>query len=124
MKQILIVLALALSALPAFAGAKPKTYPASCDRVWAVVKRATAPPHYNFAMLDDAQKKGIVSTGNNLSGKRNLDITLSGVGDSCTVAIGGVFSGLVHNDKGDLFKRIEAELNQVPLSGSAPDARK
>ena len=80
MKQMLIVLALAFAALPAFAAAKPKTYPASCDRVWAAVKRATAPPHYNFAMMDDAQKKGIVSTGNSLSGKRNLDITLSGVG--------------------------------------------
>jgi hypothetical protein len=33
------------------------------------------------------------------------------------VAIGGAFSGLAHNDKGDLFKRIEEEFIQTP---SAP----
>jgi hypothetical protein len=94
----------------AAAGPKTKAYPANCDRVWAAVKTATAPPHYNFAQLDDAQKKGLISTGNNLSGKRYLDLTLSGSGDTCTVAIGGNFSGLVHNDKGDLFKRIDEAL--------------
>jgi hypothetical protein len=92
--------------------AKPKEniYPASCDRVWAAVKRATAPPHYNFAQLDDAQMKGMISTGNFATGKRVLDITLSGTGNSCTIAIGGIFSGLVHNDKGDLFDRIKRAL--------------
>jgi len=61
-------------------------------------------------MLDDAQKKGIVSTGNTLTGKRNLDITLTGSGGTCTVAVGGTFSGLVHDDKGDLFERIQMEI--------------
>lgn len=110
MKRALILLIATLTVIPAFAKPKTKAYPASCDRVWAAVKRATAPPHYNFAMMDDVQKKGIVSTGGALTGKRNLDITVSGTGDSCTVAVGGVFSGLVHNDKGDLFNRIEKEL--------------
>ena len=96
--------------VPALAAPKQKTFTANCDQVWVAVKRATAPPHYNFAMLDDAQKKGVVSTGNNLSGKRNLDLTLSGTGETCTVFLGGTFSGLAHNDKGDLFKRIESEL--------------
>jgi hypothetical protein len=30
------------------------------------------------------------------------------------VALGGNFSGITHNDKGDLFKRIEDALAQVP----------
>ena len=97
-------------AMPALAAPKQKTFTASCDQVWVAVKSATAPPHYNFAMLDDAQKKGVISTGNNLSGKRNLDLALSGSGETCTVALGGTFSGLAHDDKGDLFKRIESEL--------------
>jgi hypothetical protein len=100
MKYTVIVLALALTVSPAFAKPKEKTFPASCGRVWAAVKRATVPPHYNFAQLDDAQK-------------RYLDITLSGTGDTCTVAIGGNYSGLVHNDKGDLFKRIEEALAET-----------
>ena len=92
--------------------AKPRTkaYPANCERVWSAVKRAAVPPSYDFSMMDDAKMKGILITGTSLTGRRTLDITLSGSGDSCTVAIGGQFSGLVHNDKGDLFKRIEKEL--------------
>jgi hypothetical protein len=113
-KSVFIVLGLTLALVPAFAKPKAKTYPASCDRVWSAVKRASVLSQYNFAMLDDAQKKGILSTGNNLSGKRNLDITLTGTGDSCTVAIGGIFSGLVHNDKGDLFNRIEEGVMETP----------
>jgi hypothetical protein len=111
MKLTLTIIALG-TLVSGSAMAKPKTqsYPASCDRVWQAVKRASVPPHYNFSLWDEANKKGIVSTGNNLSGKRNLDITLTGTGDACTVAVGGMFSGLVHNDKGDLFKRISREL--------------
>jgi hypothetical protein len=123
LKQIIFVLT--ITSTPMFAAPKEKTFPANCDHVWAAVKRATAPPHYNFAMLDDAQKKGVISTGNNLSGKRNLDLALSGTGETCTISVGGMFSGLIHNDKGDLFKRIEDELKApqpepAPFSVGAP----
>jgi hypothetical protein len=113
MKQFLIALLLTAFAAPALAKPKEQVFAASCDRVWSAVKIATAPPHYNFAQLDDAQKKGIISTGNSFSGKRYLDITLTGSGETCTVAVGGNFSGISHNDKGDLFKRIEEALAQV-----------
>jgi hypothetical protein len=111
MKQIIFLLA--ISTISMLAAPKQKTFPANCDVVWAAVKRMTTPPHYNFAMLDDAQKKGIISTGNNLSGKRNLDLALSGTGDTCTISVGGMFSGLIHDDKGDLFRRIEDDLKIV-----------
>lgn len=114
MKRFLIALVLMAFANPVFAKPKEQVFAASCDRVWSAVKIATAPPHYNFAQLDDAQKKGIISTGNAFSGKRYLDITLTGSGETCTVALGGNFSGITHNDKGDLFKRIEDALAQVP----------
>jgi hypothetical protein len=109
-----------IAATPLIQG-KPKerTFPANCDRVWIAVKAATAPPHYNFAQLDDAQKRGIVSTGNFATGKRFLDITLIPKAESCTVAIGGSFSGLIHNDKGDLFARIADALASLPRSPSA-----
>jgi hypothetical protein len=122
MRISFMFLMLATMATTAFAKPKTQVYPASCDRVWAAVKRAAVPPHYNFAMLDEAQKKGMISTGDNLSGKRTLDITLAGTGDSCTVAVGGTFSGLVHNDKGDLFKRIEQQLTAPSVA--KPDEKK
>jgi hypothetical protein len=114
MKKSLVAILLIVCSYPTYGKPKEKIYPASCDRVWAAVKVATAPPHYNYAQLDEAQKKGIISTGNTLSGKRYLDITLTGSGDSCTVAVGGNFSGLAHDDKGDLFKRIDEALVAAP----------
>lgn len=122
MKRLLT--ALVLVTVPTTAFAKPKTqaYPANCDRVWAAVKLAAIPPHYNFAMLDDAQKKGIISTGSGLTGKRILDITLTGKGDSCSVSVGGAFSGLAHNDKGDLFARIQKEL--ITPAAPKPEEKK
>lgn len=122
-KVVTIVLTLAVAS-SALAKPKEKMYPASCDRVWVAVKQATAPPHYNFAQLDDAQTKGIVSTGNFATGKRILDIALSGTGNTCTVAIGGAFSGLVHNDKGDLFERIQEALAETPESTPETGAAK
>ena len=106
----IISFALALLALPLIAAPQKKTLPYSCDQVWAAVKRASIPPHYTFAMLDDAQKKGIVSTGTRFSGQRNLDIALSASGDKCTVSVFGAWSGIQNDDKGDLFKRLEAEI--------------
>jgi hypothetical protein len=123
MKQCFMAVILTTLASPIFAKPKEQVYAASCERVWAAVKIATAPPHYNFSQLDDAQKKGIVSTGNAFSGKRYLDITLTSSGETCTVALGGNFSGITHNDKGDLFKRIEDALAQVPIE-ETPEAKK
>jgi hypothetical protein len=119
---------LAICSTPAFAKPRLRTYQSPCSQVWPAVKRATAPPHYNFAQMDDAQMKGLVSTGNNWSGKRYLDITLTApTPGSCTVAVGGQYSGLEHNDKGDLFNRIDDELKSgapaSPAGTAAPAAK-
>ncbi len=120
--RVVGLLALATSSAVAFAKPKVKIYPQNCNQVWAAVKTATASSHYNFAQLDDAQKKGMVSTGNNWSGKRYLDIALtSPTPDTCDVAVGGVFSGLAHDDKGDLFGRIEEAL-KAPPQAATPSA--
>ena len=66
MKQLLIAMVLVAFAAPVFAKPKEQVFTASCNQVWSAVKIATAPPHYNFAQLDDAQKKGIVSTGDTI----------------------------------------------------------
>ena len=115
-----VVVLLILSPI-AFAKPKLRIFQASCDQVWGAVKKATAPPHYNFAQLDDAQKKGIVSTGNTLTGKRYLDITLTApTPDTCSVALGGQFSGLTHDDKGDLYTRIDEALKSAAAPTSQP----
>jgi hypothetical protein len=110
MKRTLLLLILSIAATPAVAGTREKTYPVGCDRLWAAIKATSVPPRYNYAVLDDGQRKGVVSTGSGLSGKRYLQISLAGSGDTCTLAIDGVFSGLAHDDKGDLLKRVDEAL--------------
>jgi hypothetical protein len=88
--------------------ARTITYPVSCERVWKAVEVVAAGKEYTSSMLDDKRYKAELVTGHgNWTGKRSLYITLTGSGDTCEVAIEGVFSGLAHNDKGDLFKRHE-----------------
>jgi len=126
MKYTLIVLVLALAASPAFAKPRTKTYRSSCERIWKVVESIpTGPGHpYSSSMLDDKRLKAQFVTGHGaLTGKRTLYLTLSGTGDTCEVAVEGVFSGLAHNDKGDLFKRIEEALTETPPE-SKPEPKK
>jgi hypothetical protein len=95
-----------------FAKSKEKVYPISCEKLWAAVKKTAGPPYYNVSQMNDANKTGLVVAGTALSGTRMLSIALTGEGDSCTLSIQGAFSGLAHNDKGDLLKRIEQNVSQ------------
>ena len=125
MKILVISLILLVTVSPALAKPATKTYPHSCEKIWQVVESTpTGPGHpYSSSMLDDKRLKAEFVTGHGAwTGKRTLYLTLSGTGDTCTVAIEGVFSGLAHNDKGDLFKRIEEALPK--MSSSSPEAKK
>ena len=60
--------------------------------------------------LNDQDLSGSFTTGSAWSGVRPIAFSLSGTGNACTVSVTGHFSGLIHNDKGDFFSRIEAAL--------------
>ena len=109
-----------LQASVAFAKPKPKTktYPASCATVWEITK-ATVQEHYDVLSLNDQTQSGSFTTGSAWTGVRPIAFSLSGSGDSCTVAVTGHFSGLIHNDKGDFFKRIEEDLNRRAVQASS-----
>lgn len=97
--------------------AKPKpamrTYAASCSRVWDAAKAAVK-SHYDVLNLNDQDKSGSFTTGSVWSGVRPIAFSLDGSGESCTVSVTGHFSGLIHNDKGSLFNRIEEALEMAP----------
>ncbi|TMI88340.1 MAG: hypothetical protein E6H00_12975 [Bacillati bacterium ANGP1] len=93
--------------------AKPrvKVFPVSCARVWKAVETVANGKDYSSSMLDDKRMKASLVTGHGAwTGKRTMYLSLQGSGDSCSVSVEGIFSGLAHNDKGDLFKRIEEGL--------------
>jgi hypothetical protein len=103
----LLVVVLLLSS---FAIAKPKpatrTYPASCPEVWEATKTVVE-GHYDVLNLDDHKMAGSFTTGSIWSGVRPLAFALTSAENGCTISVTGHFSGLIHNDKGDFFKRIQ-----------------
>lgn len=95
-----------------WAAPKPTTkdFSAPCSTVWDAAK-AVVPKHYEVLNLTDQSQSGSFNIGNGIiTGRRALSFSLSGTGDVCTISITGHFSGLANNDKGDFFKRIQAEL--------------
>jgi hypothetical protein len=111
-RLLLGVVMICVAALDAQAKPRTKSYPLSCDRVWEAVEDVAESKDYSSSMLDDKRHKAEVVTGHGIwTGKRTLYITLSGSGDTCEVAVEGTFSGITHNDKGDLFTRIEKSLH-------------
>lgn len=112
MRILCAVVILSLLVLPsAEAKPHPKThnYAASCEKVWAAAKLAVK-EQYDVLSLNDQERSGAFQTGNAWTGVRALGFSLSGTGDSCTISITGHFSGLIHNDKGDFFERVQSHL--------------
>ncbi|HZP31893.1 MAG TPA: superinfection immunity protein [Candidatus Acidoferrales bacterium] len=113
---------IAIGCVPA-AHAKPRTkvYPMACDKVWrAVEKIADSKQFYTSSMLDDKRMKAEFVTGHgNWTGKRTLYLELSPANEGCQAALEGVFSGIIHDDKGDLFTRLDDALG-IPRPPEKP----
>jgi hypothetical protein len=100
--------------------AKPRptthSYPSPCSRVWKAVKIALY-AHYDILSLDEQDQSGSFTTGiaGAITGAPWIGFALTGSSDTCTVSVTnhsaiGRFSGPIHGDKGDIFKRIEEQL--------------
>jgi hypothetical protein len=121
MKFLCIAVSTLLLSTLAWAKPKPatRTYAAPCSKVWDAAKTVVQ-ENYDVLNLNDQTQSGSFTTGSAWTGVRPLAFSLSGTGDSCTVSVTGHFSGLIHNDKGDFFKRIQEILGP----GSSPKEAK
>src|SRR5438105_2252528 len=94
--------------------AKPrtKTYALTCDRVWKAVETVASSGEYVATMLDDRRHKAQFTMGKGAwNSQRSIFVTLdNSEANCCAVTVEGTFSGFAHNDKGDLFKRLDAAL--------------
>ena len=99
-------------ATAAFSKPKPATriYPAPCAQVWDATKAAVQ-DHYDVLNLNDQNMSGSFTTGSVWTGVRPIAFSLLQTEKGCQVSVTGHFSGLIHNDKGDLFKRIQKSLD-------------
>lgn len=105
-------IAFLILAVPAVASAKPrnKIYPVPCEKVWKVLE-TVAKEYYNpsLSVLDNQKLRADLTIGKHgfATAPRTVNVALSRSETGCEVAVDGNFSGLAHNDKGDLFKRID-----------------
>lgn len=100
-----------------FAKEHSRTFPQSC----AVVKQTvrSLPKYSPYRIVGTDEKAGTITltTGGSWTGRRLLPIKFKGNGGSCVVTVDTVYSGLIHNDAGDLLKRIG---KQLPNGQAAP----
>src|SRR3954451_1042382 len=100
----------------ALSGPKPATraFSSSCPQVWEGA-RAAVESNYDVLSLNDQTRSGSFTTGSFWTGVRSLTFALRGASDGCTVSVTGHFSGLLHNDKADFFRRLQDALTLKPV---------
>ena len=115
MKRLIWFTGMLLLSGIALAGPKPatKVFSLPCVQVWEGAKDAVQ-SNYDVLTLNDQTRSGSFTTGSFWTGVRALTFALRGTSDSCTVSVTGHFSGFLHNDKGDFFRRIQDALTLKP----------
>ena len=115
MKRLLSLAGMLLISGIALAGPKPatKAFSLSCAQVWDGAKAAVQ-SNYDVLSLNDQTRSGSFTTGSFWTGVRSLTFALRGASDGCTVSVTGHFSGLLHSDKDDFFRRIQDALTLKP----------
>jgi len=115
MKRLISLTGMLLISGIAICGPKPatKVFSLSCAQVWNGAKAAVQ-SNYDVLSLNDQTRSGSFTTGGFWTGVRSLTFSLTGTSDGCTVSVTGHFSGLLHNDKGDFFHRIQDALTLKP----------
>jgi hypothetical protein len=112
-----ITLVLLLSALVgvvprSFAKTHRDMFLVSCDALWPVVKNVIRNSgKYGVIGIDNTEMTISYNIGGFVAGKRINSLVLNRQGEnSCEMQVQTSFSGLAHNDEGDLKKRVEAAL--------------
>src|ERR1700674_123880 len=113
--RISIGLALVLAiAVPGFAKTHKDTFEVSCKVLWPAVKDALRNSgKYGILGIDNEEMTASYNIGGTLSGKRTNSLVLNGKGNSCEMQVQTAYTGLAHNDEGDLKKRVEESLKKL-----------
>ena len=137
MKFAVIAFMTLIFAVPAFSKAHKDSYPQPCSELWTAVKDTLSNPD-NYTVEgtpDDAKmtasynvKHAVHASITGAVMQRTNQITLISKGTGCEMQVVSSFSGLAHDDAGDLKKRVEESLakgNTKPVDAAKPgDATK
>ena len=127
MKKIVIATLLVLTmALPMFGKTHKEVYNVPCSVLWPAVKDVLRNSgKYGIIGIDNSEMTASYNIGGSLGGKRINSLVLNTQGDNCELQTQTAFSGITHDDAGDLKKRVdEALAKQKQAASPAPPAAK
>ena len=130
-RYFMLFLLLCVSA-PLFAKTHSDTFNVSCNELWPAVKDTLRNSgKYGIIGIDNSEMTASYNIGGYMGGKRTNSLVLNSKGDhSCEMQVQTVYSGMTHNDAGDLKERVEKSLAKLqaqkassPTPGSDPAAK-
>lgn len=121
--KYILIATLVLSSLtvPAFGKTHKDVYDVSCSTLWPAVKDVLRNSgKYGIIGIDSQEMTASYNIGGSLGGKRINSLVLNSQGDKCELQVQTAFSGLAHDDYGDLKKRVEEALAKQKTAGAPP----
>ena len=121
MKRLLVVLFLIMLGGSAIAKTHHDMFDVPCSTLWPAVKDTLRNSgKYGIIGIDNQEMTASYNIGGYMGGKRINSLVLNPKGNQCELQVQTSYSGLVHNDEGDLKDRIEQSLKKLQASGAQP----
>jgi len=106
---------------PAAAKTHKDVYNVPCSTLWPAVKDVLRNSgKYGIIGIDSTEMTASYNIGGSLGGKRINSLVLNVQGNNCELQVQTAFSGLAHDDYGDLKKRVDASLGKMQPPQPAP----
>jgi hypothetical protein len=119
MKRLVLAILLLILTVPGFAKTHKDLYNVPCSVLWPAVKDTLRNSgKYGIIGIDNEEMTASYNIGGTLGGKRTNSIVLNSKENGCEMQVQTAYSGLVHDDAGDLKKRVDESL--VKLQGAQP----
>jgi hypothetical protein len=115
MNRFILTLATLAVAVPGFAKTHKEMFDVTCTALWPAVKDTLRNSgKYGIIGIDSTEMTASYNIGGFLGGKRINSLVLNPKGNSsCEMQVQTSYSGLEHNDVGDLKKRVQESLEKL-----------
>ena len=123
MKRLVLVIVLLCLASPTFAKTHKDVYNVPCSELWPALKDTLRNSgKYGIIAIENSEMTASYNIGGTLGGKRTNSVVLNSKENSCEMQIQTAYSGIEHNDAGDLKKRVEESLAKLKAAQGSPSA--
>ena len=120
-KRLVLVILLLCVAVPTFAKTHKDVFNVPCSVLWPAVKDTLRNSgKYGIIGIDNTEMTASYNIGGTLGGKRTNSLVLNSKENNCEMQLQTAYSGLEHNDAGDLKKRVDESLAKLQAAQGSP----